>query len=244
MVSHKIIGIIPARYDSTRLPGKPLIDIKRKPMIQRVYEQAMKSKYLDLILVATDDMRIYKSVKAFGGEAIMTSKNHKSGTERIVEAVKKINCEIVVNIQGDEPYIDPKSIDLAIKPLLLDKNVNVSTLCFQLTKKNEIEDSNVVKVIFDKHNNAIYFSRYPIPYNRNKNNKVKYYKHIGLYVYRKDYLTKYIHMKESSPEKAEKLEQLRILENGEKIRVVETKCDSISIDTKEDLKKINTSIIK
>ena len=237
-ISHRIIGVIPARYSSSRLPGKPLVDINGKTMIQRVWEQSSKSKYLDLVIVATDDKRIYDKVLSFSGEAVMTSKNHKSGTDRVYEAVRKINCNIVVNIQGDEPFINPNDIDIAIKPLLIEKNVNVTTLCYKINKKNEIEDSNVVKVIFDKNNNAVYFSRYPIPYTKCKIAGVKYYKHIGLYAFRKDYLIRFVNMKPSIMEKAEKLEQLRILENGEKIKVIETKNDSISIDTMEDLNKV------
>ncbi len=239
-VSNKIIGVIPARYNSKRLPGKPLIDINGKPMIQRVYEQASKSRYIDFVLVATDDVRISRKVFHFGGEFVMTSKKHKSGTDRIFEAVKNIDCDIVVNIQGDEPYINPAEIDKSIKPLIFDKKLNVSTLCYEIKNKHEIEDPDVVKVILDKDNYAIYFSRLPIPYNRNKREKAKYYKHIGLYVYRKEFLVQYIKMKQSMLEKSEKLEQLRIIENGEKIKVIMTKHDSISIDTVNDLKKINT----
>lgn len=237
-VSRRIIGVIPARYGSTRLPGKPLITIKGKSMIQHVWERASKSKYMDLILIATDSRKIFDKVTGFGAEAVMTSKNHKSGTDRVYEAVRKLNCNIVVNIQGDEPFIHPVDIDNAIRPLMLQKNVNASTLCFHMKKKNEIEDPNVVKVILDKDNFSIYFSRYPIPFRSNKKEKVKYYKHIGLYVFRKAFLTRYVNMKSTSLEKVEMLEQLRILENGERIKVIETKHDSISIDTKEDLRKI------
>jgi 3-deoxy-manno-octulosonate cytidylyltransferase (CMP-KDO synthetase) len=233
-----VIGIIPARFTSTRLPGKPLVMIKGKTMIQRVYEQALKSKLIDHVIVATDDKRIYNAVMDFGGNAEMTSSKHKSGTDRIGEIAKKIKCDIIVNIQGDEPFIDPVNIDKAIKPLLDDKKLNVSTLCFKIKNKKEIPDPNVVKVIFNKYRDALYFSRNPIPYNRDKNKKTVYYKHIGLYVYRNKYLLKLIKLKQTKAEKSEKLEQLRILESGERIKVIETRADSVSIDTKEDLKKV------
>ena len=240
-----IIGIIPARFDSTRLPGKPLIEIKGKTMIQRVYEQAMKSKYISKVIVATDDKRILNEVEKFGGVSVMTSKKHKSGTDRIAEVAKKERCSIVVNIQGDEPFIDPVNIDKAIEPLLKDKDLNVSTLAVRIPAFDELYDTNNVKIVLDKYNNALYFSRLTIPFDGevNKNlkkipNKKNFYKHIGLYVYRKNFLLKLSKMKASYLEQSEKLEQLRILENDEKIKVVLTKKDSFSIDSKEDLMKI------
>ena len=232
-----VIGIIPARYGSTRLPAKALAMISGKPMIQHVYERCMKSGLLSEILVATDDKRIFDAVLSFGGNAVMTSKVHKSGTDRIGEAVKKIKCDIVVNIQGDEPMIDPRNIDKAIEPLLTDKSINVSTICVKIKDKKEISNPNVVKVIKDKNNNALYFSRSVIPFNRDSG-RVEYFKHIGLYVYRSSYLTQLVNMKQTKLESAEKLEQLRILENGESIRVVEVKKDSHSVDTPGDLNKI------
>ena len=232
-----VIGIIPARYGSTRLPAKALAMISGKPMIQHVYERCMKSGLLSEILVATDDKRIFDAVLSFGGNAVMTSKVHKSGTDRIGEAVKKIKCDIVVNIQGDEPMIDPGNIDKAIEPLLTDKSINVSTICVKIKDKKEISNPNVVKVIKDKNNNALYFSRSVIPFNRDSG-RVEYFKHIGLYVYRSSYLTQLVNMKQTKLESAEKLEQLRILENGESIRVVEVKKDSHSVDTPGDLNKI------
>ena len=229
-----IVGINPARWGSTRLPGKALLDIKGKPMIQRVYEQAMKSKLLDKVIVATDDKRIFDCVIKFNGNAVMTSKKHKSGTDRIYEAAKDLKADIIVNIQGDEPFIPPDNIDKAIEPILKDKNLNVATLAVEF---NEQDNPNNVKVVFDKNNFAIYFSRSAIPFNRD-GKKIKYYKHIGLYVYRKKFLLRFAKMKQSTLEIAEKLEQLRILENGERIKVVVTKKDSIGIDTLEDLSKL------
>ncbi len=232
---NKIIGVIPARYASTRFPGKPLAMLDGKSMIRRVYEQAFYSKYINDVLVATDDKRILNEVLSFGGNAVLTSKRHKTGTDRIVEAIKGIKCDIVVNIQGDEPFIKPEVIDSAIKPLLNDSKINVSTLAFPF--KENVNDENKVKVVFDKNYNALYFSRSVIPNNSRNTTNIIYYKHLGLYVYRKDFLLKFSREKQSELEKAEKLEQLRMLSMGEKIKVVITKDDSISIDTLKDYKK-------
>ena len=220
-------------------------------MVQRVYKQAEKSKYISEIFVATDDKRIMDEVISFGGNVVMTSKKHKSGTDRIAEIVKSKKCDIVVNIQCDEPFIDPKIIDKAIKPLIDDIALNISTLAIRFSNIEHLHDEGNVKVVFDKDYNALYFSRAVIPFNRTDsgNNLIKlktipkdkrFYKHIGLYVYRKRFLLKFTRMKESYLEKIEKLEQLRILENCERIKVVLTDKDSLSVDTKEDLKKINT----
>ena len=235
-----ITGIIPARYASTRFPGKPLTLINGKTMIQRVYEQAVKTKLLNSVIVATDSSDIFECVRSFKGNVIMTSKKHKTGTDRICEAARKVKSEIIVNIQGDEPYINPRDIDNAIKPLLKDKTLNVSTLAVEL--KNDFYNENKVKVVFDKNNNALLFSRSLIPNNFKSIAKIKYYKHLGLYVYRKNFLLKFNKIKQTSVEMAESLEQLRILWMGEKIRVVLTKEDSISIDTKSDLRRISKYI--
>lgn len=232
----KAAGIIPARFASSRFPGKPLVLIKGKPMIQRTYEQAMKSKYLETVIVATDDKDIFKCVKKFGGNAVMTSVKHKSGTDRVAEAARNLGCDIIVNIQGDEPFLNPGNVDIAIEPLINDEKLNVATLACKFKKVNELEDINKVKVVFDKNNYALYFSRNIIPYDVEDILKVNgYYKHIGLYVYRKDYLIKFSKMKMSLLERSEKLEQLRILQSGEKIKIVITNKDSISIDTPEDM---------
>jgi 3-deoxy-manno-octulosonate cytidylyltransferase (CMP-KDO synthetase) len=234
----KIIGVIPARYGSTRFPGKALADVGGKPMIQHVWESSSKSKLINELYIATDDKRIFDAVGRFWGKAVMTSPKHKSGSDRIGEVVKKIKCDIIVNIQGDEPFINPANIDKAIKPLMQDNKIMVSTLCTKIKNKDEINNPNVVKVITDKNGFALYFSRHTIPFNRDDAKDVTYYKHIGLYVYKKDYLMKFIRLKPSKLELAEKLEQLRILENGEKIKVVVTNIDSVTVDTKEDLKKL------
>lgn len=231
-----ITGIIPARFASTRFPGKPLIDIDGKTMIQRVYEQAIKSKLINQVIVATDSKEIFNCVKNFKGNAVLTSKNHKTGTDRICEVARKIRSDIIVNIQGDEPFINPKDIDNAIKPLLKDDTLNVSTLAVELS--NDINNVNKVKVVFDKNNNALLFSRSLLPNNFKSIAKLIYYKHLGLYVYRKNFLLKFNKTKQTTIELAESLEQLRILWMGEKIRVVLTKEDSISVDTKSDLRRI------
>ncbi len=234
----KIIGVIPARYGSTRFPGKALADIGGKPMIQHVWENSSKSKLINELYVATDDKRIFDAVNKFWGNAVMTSKKHKSGSDRIGEVIKNKNCDIVVNIQGDEPFINPMNIDKAIMPLIKDKNINVSTLCTKIKRKDEIDNPNVVKTVLDKKGFALYFSRYAVPFNRDNIKNITYYKHIGLYVYRKKYLLEFIKLKPSKLEEIEKLEQLRILENREKIKVVITNIDSVTVDTASDLKKI------
>ena len=239
----RIVGVIPARFASTRFPGKPLAVIAGKPMIQHVYESSVKSRLLDDVYAATDNKKIFNTVLNFGGKAVMTSGKHKSGTDRTGESLKLLknkigNADIIVNIQGDEPFIDYRNIDKAIEPLIKKSSLNVSTLCIKIKKKSEVTDPNIVKVVFDENNYALYFSRCPVPFNRDKQGKTAYYKHIGLYVYRKQYLLKFIKLPHGRLEHAEKLEQLRILENGEKIKVIETKIDSHSVDTKKDLKKI------
>lgn len=241
----KILAVIPARYDSTRFPGKPLVNIHGKPMIQHVYERVMKSKLVDKVIVATDDERIFEAVKNFGGKVVMTSKKHVSGTDRICEAIKNLKGEIIVNVQGDEPGINPKDIDKAIKPLLKDNKINISTLAIRINSGIDLKDENKVKVVFDKNNFALYFSRNNIPFDRSHVNNVtkeKFYKHIGLYVYRRKFLQGLNKLKPSAMENLEKLEQLRFLDNGEKIKVVITDREALSIDTPADLQKfINSS---
>jgi 3-deoxy-manno-octulosonate cytidylyltransferase (CMP-KDO synthetase) len=233
----KITAIIPARYSSSRLPGKPLKDICGKTMVQRVYEQVKKVSLVDKVIVATDDQRIFNKVKSFKGNVIMTSKDHKTGTDRLAEVAAKIETDIIVNVQGDEPLIKPLVIKSAIEPLLTDDSLKMSTLKHLINDEEEINNPNVVKVITDKNNNAIYFSRSKIPYARNSQ-KFNYYKHIGLYVYRSDFLLKFAEMKPTPLEIQESLEQLRVTENGYKIKVIETEYDSIGVDTEEDLDKV------
>jgi 3-deoxy-manno-octulosonate cytidylyltransferase (CMP-KDO synthetase) len=232
-----IKAIIPARYSSSRLPGKPLKDICGKTMVQRVYEQVKKVDLVDKVIVATDDQRIFDEVKSFNGNVIMTSKDHKTGTDRLAEVAAKIETDIIVNVQGDEPLINPSVIKLAIEPLLLDDSLKMSTLKHLIKDEEEINNPNVVKVITDKNNNAIYFSRSKIPYARNSK-KFNYYKHIGLYVYRSEFLLKFAEMKSTPLEIQESLEQLRVIENGYKIKVIETEYDSIGVDTEKELNKV------
>ena len=240
----KVIGMIPARYASTRLPGKPLKMIAGKTMIEHVFNRAQKAKYLSEVVVATDDQRIKERVEAFGGKAFMTSPHHQTGTDRLVEAVSHLNvgqADIIVNIQGDEPLLEPEMVDELIKPLLDDEQIVMSTLKHRITEEEEVNNANVVKVITDQNGFAVYFSRCPIPYNRNKI-EVSYYKHIGLYAYRLSFLQKYADLKQTPLEKAESLEQLRALENGYRIKVVETNFQTIGVDSEADLKKVEEII--
>jgi len=240
----KTIGVIPARYGSTRFPGKPLADILGKPMIQHVWERASRAKTLEKVIIATDDERILKKAKEFGAEAILTSLSLSSGTERAAEAAKDLEVDIVANVQGDEPLIEPQAIDEAIKSLINNPKIPMATLAYRMIKKKEIEDPNVVKVVFDKDNFALYFSRAPIPFSRLRapDSGLRTYKHLGLYIYRKEFLAKLIQLEPSPLEKIEGLEQLRVLENGYKIKVVETKYDSVGVDTPGDLEKVKAMI--
>lgn len=253
------IVIIPARYGSTRFPGKPLCLLKGRPMIEHVYERAKKAELIQEVYVATDSHLIEEKVKEFGGKAIMTSEEHSSGTDRIAEAVEKINdlkindSDIIINLQGDEPLIDPKMINDLVT-LMKDKETEIGTLAKRIERQEEIFDPNVVKVVFGKDGYAFYFSRSPIPYYRDifevlrerddcslfcmKKSGISFYKHIGIYAYRKGVLTLFSKGKVSRLEEAEKLEQLRALEMGFKIRVKETEFETIGVDTPDDVKKV------
>jgi 3-deoxy-manno-octulosonate cytidylyltransferase (CMP-KDO synthetase) len=243
-----IIAIIPARYGSTRFPGKSLAMIKDKPMIQWVYERTKLSKLVQRVIVATDDDRILKAVRSFGGEAVMTSPVHATGTDRIAEVVRDLACDLVVNVQGDEPLIQPDMIDQAIAPLAADPSIPMGTLCRKITDRTEAFDPNVVKVVFDEKGFALYFSRAPIPWNRDEwAGKHSFgdlslagplYKHIGLYVYRRDFLLQYAGMPQAALENTEKLEQLRALERGYRIKVTVTEHESFGVDIPGDLGKI------
>jgi 3-deoxy-manno-octulosonate cytidylyltransferase (CMP-KDO synthetase) len=243
----KVVCIIPARYDSTRFPGKPLADLCGKPMIQHVYERALKANTVSYVAVATDDERILEAVQRFGGHAIMTSTMHKSGTDRIAEAVSKLDLsdtDIVVNIQGDQPLFEPSQIDEVVKPLLNDPTIPMATLIYKIVRKEEIPHPNAVKVVFDKDHFAIYFSRATIPYVRDKGSKASYYKHHGIYAYRRSFLETFTRLPEGVLEKLEALEQLRAMEHGYKIKVVETLYDSVEIDTPQELKRVRVLIKK
>jgi len=240
----KILGIIPARYSSTRFPGKPLVDIFGKTMIQRVYEQAFKSNLLSYLVVATDDKRIYDEVKSFNGNVLMTSKNHTNGTERCNEVLEVIdkNFDIVINIQGDEPFFLSSEIKL-LSTCFKDKNTDIATLIKKIDKIEDVENTSVIKVIVSTNNKALYFSRLPIPFYRNDESskrilKHNFFKHIGIYAYRPKILKEIVKLKESKLEKAESLEQLRWLENDYTISTNITNHDSNSVDTPEDLKAL------
>ncbi|MEK7849200.1 MAG: 3-deoxy-manno-octulosonate cytidylyltransferase [Candidatus Omnitrophota bacterium] len=235
----KAIGVIPARYSSVRFEGKVLVDLMGKPMIQHVWENAKKAKTLDDLVVACDDDRIYKAVSDFGGSAVMTAKAHTSGTERIAEAVTDIDVRLVVNIQADEPLIHPSMIDDVVYSLANAPELLVATIMKRIEDEKEIPDANVVKVVVNKKGYALYFSRSPIPFVREEEPGMRaHYKHIGLYGYTKDFLFTYKNLPASKLEKLEQLEQLRILENGYPIKVIETKYETIGVDTREDLEKV------
>lgn len=240
----KILGIIPARYGSTRFPGKPLVDIDGKTMIQRVYEQAKSCSTLTDVIVATDDQRIVNEVTRFGGKVTITSTSHQSGTDRCAEVVSKLTTpyEIVINIQGDEPFIDPKQITQLCN-CFKDKKTQIATLVKRITDSTELLNENKVKVTFNKNHFAIYFSRNAIPFYRGENheNWIKnhqYFKHLGIYGYKTKILKEITLLKPSKLELAEGLEQLRWLENGYNIKIAETELETISIDTPEDIVKL------
>jgi 3-deoxy-manno-octulosonate cytidylyltransferase (CMP-KDO synthetase) len=235
----KILGVIPARFASSRFPGKVLAQVASKSMIQHVYERASLARYLTATIIATDDERVYKAARSFGARVVMTRADHVSGTDRVAEAASAENAEIVVNIQGDEPLIDPAAIDAAILPLAHDPAIVMGTLKKKIEDPREITDPNVVKVVTGRNGDAIYFSRCPIPYERDPATPGTHFKHIGLYVYRRDFLLKYSALPVGPLERAERLEQLRALENGYRIRVVETECESLGVDTPEDLERVS-----
>jgi 3-deoxy-manno-octulosonate cytidylyltransferase (CMP-KDO synthetase) len=237
-VPRKILGVIPARFASSRFPGKVLVQISSKSMLQHVYERASLARYLTATIIATDDDRVYEAARSFGARVVMTRADHVSGTDRVAEAASAENAELVVNIQGDEPLIDPAAIDAAILPLAHDPEIVMGTLKKAIEDPREITDANVVKVVTDCHGDAIYFSRCPIPYERDQARPGTHFKHIGLYVYRRDFLLRYPSLPVGPLEQAERLEQLRALENGYRIRVVETECESLGVDTPEDLERV------
>ena len=235
----KIIGIIPSRYESSRFPGKSLVDIMGKSMIQRVYEQAKKSEKLDDLIVATDDQRIFEEVQRFGGTVVMTAKHHKNGTERCQEVAQSLHAQFIVNIQGDEPFIQPDQIDKLCS--VISSDTDLATLIKRIENPSDLDNPNLVKVVKSSDDHALYFSRSLIPFNRSmkkasdlSSNNI-YWKHIGIYAYRNEVLSQIVRLKESALEKMESLEQLRWLENGYKIKTGETHFESIGIDTPEDL---------
>ena len=243
----KITAVIPARYASTRFPGKALAVLGDKPMIQHVYEQTRKASLVSRVIVATDDQRIADAVRQVGGEAVMTSATHETGTDRLAEVAQGLAADIIVNVQGDEPLIEPGMIDQAIEPFLASPELQMGTLKTKIRCLHDFLSPNVVKVVTDTVGNALYFSRSPLPFFRDKwsdlkdepfaSGKLLSYKHVGLYVYRREFLLSYAAMAPTFLEISEKLEQLRALENGVRIRVVETEFESIGVDTPDDLAK-------
>ena len=236
----KIIIAIPARYGSTRLPGKPLVSLAGKPMIQRVYEQAQLSQRASRVIVATDDERIVKAVESFGGEARMTRADHRTGTERVAEVAAHVEGDVFVNVQGDEPLLDPAAVDTAIDALLEEPPAAVATVATAIRVPADIMDPNVVKAVLDFDNNALYFSRAPVPWVRDTAAKqqVRHWKHLGLYVFQREALLEYPTLPQGELEKIEQLEQLRWLENGWKIRVAEVAHDAVSVDVPEDVARV------
>ncbi|MFO7890957.1 MAG: 3-deoxy-manno-octulosonate cytidylyltransferase [bacterium] len=247
-MSFKVIGIIPARYASSRLPGKPLADIGGKPMIQRVWERAKKSKHTDKIIIATDDKRIYGSVKQFTNDVIMTPVELESGTDRVAYTARNYEADIIVNIQGDEPFISPEEVDQVAEILINDPHPVMGTLIKKIKNAEELESPDTAKVVIDREGYAIYFSRSPIPFKRgfsDKNEWLKqgtYYKHIGIYSYRKNFLKKFFNQESGLLENTERLEQLRVLENGYRIKTAVTDYEPMCVDTKEDLKRVREKI--
>jgi len=239
----KVVAIIPARYHSNRFEGKPLAEICGKPMIQHVFERAKKVALLSRVFVATDDERIARCVQDFGGEVVMTGSDHVSGTDRLAEAATLLGIDehdVVVNIQGDQPLFAAEVVEQVARPLLDDPSLPMATLIYRITRPEEITDPNHVKTVFDRHMNALYFSRSPIPFQRNPDEPVPptYYKHLGFYAYRKGFLLTFVGLPEGEWERFEKLEQLRALEYGYTIRVVLTPHDSVEVDTPRDLERV------
>jgi len=230
------IGIIPARYNATRFEGKVLADLLGKPVVQHVWEKACRASTLSDLIIASDDQRVIEAVHNFGGKAILTSVNQPSGTDRLAEVVNPIDVKIIVNIQGDEPLLHPTMIDELVRTMQEDESISMATVIKKIEQNEELMNPNVVKVVIDRFNNALYFSRSPIPFEKGEPSKI-FYKHLGIYAYTKDFLFTFTNLPKSNLEKAESLEQLRALENNYKIKTIETKFDTVGIDTPDDLEK-------
>jgi 3-deoxy-manno-octulosonate cytidylyltransferase (CMP-KDO synthetase) len=239
-MGNKVVAIIPARFASTRFPGKVIADLAGKPLVVHVYERTLRARTVGEVVVATDDARVVDAVRPFGVPCILTRPDHPSGTDRIAEAVRQLDADIIVNVQGDEACIDPATIDATVQPLLDDPLLPMATARHRITDPKRIQDPNVVKVVCDANGRALYFSRSPIPYVRDVADAARacYWQHVGLYVYRKAFLLQYAAMAPTPLEQLEKLEQLRVLEHGHAIAVVETTYTSIGVDTPEDLEEV------
>jgi 3-deoxy-manno-octulosonate cytidylyltransferase (CMP-KDO synthetase) len=233
-----VLAVIPARYHSTRLPGKALIDLAGRPMIERVYRQAAKAQSIDGVVVATDDERIASAVETFGGVAIMTAPTHRSGTDRLAEIAASLQCDLLVNVQGDEPLLDPAVIDAAVEPLRRDPTIEMGTAARPVRDVGEWQNPNAVKVVCDRAGFALCFSRAPVPYGRNATVLSLARIHVGLYVYRRDTLLRLAALPQGPLEQAEGLEQMRALEHGIRIRVVDTDFQSTEVNTPEDLARV------
>ena len=246
MGSPKVVAVIPARYHSTRLPGKPLLSLAGKPMIQRVYERAKLATRVDRVVVATDDERIAKAVEAFGGEARMTRTDHRTGTERVAEVAAHEEGQVFLNLQGDEPLLDPAAVDTAVASLEEEPAASISTVATPIKTPADIMDPNVVKAVLDFDGNALYFSRAPVPWVRDTAGKiqVRHLKHLGLYVFQRQALLEYPTLPQGELERIEQLEQLRWLENGWKIRVAEVEHDGVSVDVPEDVTRVEKLLRK
>ena len=239
----KILCVIPARYASTRLPGKPLADIVGKPMIQHVYERSAQATIPQQVVVATDDEKVFQAVQQFGGKVVMTSSEHQTGTDRLAEVASKYaEVDVIINVQGDEPLINPKVIDELAQEFLNDTALQMASV-MSIMDTEDYQNPNVVKVVTDLNNNALYFSRSLLPYPRVAG-KVNVYKHIGIYAYKKDFLLKFAKLEPTPLEQSESLEQLRALENGYKIKMIKTKSKFIGVDSIEDLQTVNELLRK
>jgi 3-deoxy-manno-octulosonate cytidylyltransferase (CMP-KDO synthetase) len=242
----EVVIVIPARFGSTRLPGKPLVSLAGKPMIQRVYERAKMATQAHRVIVATDDERIVKAVESFGGTARMTRTDHRTGTERVAEVAAHEQGDVFVNVQGDEPLLDPTAVDTAVNALLNEPAAAISTVATLIKTPADIMDPNVVKTVLDFENNGLYFSRAPIPWVRDNASKmqVRHLKHLGLYVFQRDALLEYPTLPQGELERIEQLEQLRWLENGWKIRVAEVEHDAVSVDVPDDVARVEKLLQK
>ncbi len=238
----RAVAIIPVRMAATRLPNKPLLDIVGKPMVQRVYERVCHASLVSRVIVATCDSEIFDAVQGFGGEVVMTSANHQSGTDRIAEVAANLDEDVIVNVQGDEPLIDPKTIDATIEPFASDESVEMASLMFRISAE-DAQDPNLVKVVVNRENWAMYFSRCPIPYQRKPQSDAQIWGHVGMYTYTRRFLLEYASMAPGILERVESLEQLRVLENGKRIKMIPIDGRPMGVDTPEDLATVRAAFL-